>query len=85
MGTRTLAATIFRSTFYHKDTGAGKYHFGVLSLSYWAGGLPTHQLMSTSLEAPMPNSQCPRTNPNPPVGWHQPQDPVDPITNCPKT
>lgn len=48
IGTHTLAATIFRSTFYHKDTGAGKYHFGVLSLGYWAGGLPTHQLMSTS-------------------------------------
>ena len=58
MGTQTLAATFFRSTFYHKDTGAGKGHFGVLLLSYWVGDLPTHPLISTSPGSPHAKQTC---------------------------
>ena len=31
-GTNTLAAAILGSSSYHEDAGAGKHHFGVLTL-----------------------------------------------------
>ena len=32
LGTQMLAAAIFESSFYHRDIGAGKHHFGALPL-----------------------------------------------------
>ena len=32
--TETLVAAILESSFYHKDTGADKNHFGVFPLAY---------------------------------------------------
>ena len=68
MGTQTLAATIFRSTFCHKDTGAGKGHFGALLLGYWVGVLPTHPLMSTSPGSPCAKQPVPQNKSQPTSG-----------------
>lgn len=42
LDTQMLVAAIWGSLFYHKDTGAGKHHFGVLSLDHehWDLALP---------------------------------------------
>lgn len=32
-------AGVWGSSFYSKDTGAGKHHFGILLLAYWHQGL----------------------------------------------
>ena len=43
-----LVAANRESSFYHKDTDAGKQIFGVLPLVYMFQGLPTHQRAGTS-------------------------------------
>ena len=50
--TQTLAASILGRLFYHKDTGTGKYHFGIL-LAYSHLDLPAcwHQYSDNSGQA----------------------------------
>ena len=43
-----LVAAIWESSFYHKDTDAGKELFGALPLVSMFQGLPTHQWVGTS-------------------------------------
>ena len=46
--TQTLVAVSFGRSFYHADTGAGKYHFLILSLAYehWNLAPPTRLSVS---------------------------------------